>query len=430
MARNYYENGYSFARPQVDWGGSSPGYVEAEFPSYPFAAALLYGFTGVREAIGRVLSILGFLVAAGALYALTRAILGDRTALWSTILFLFLPLNTYYSRAFMPESWMVMASVLGILFFYRWCQYGRARELVYSGAFVAFAALLKLPCLYLGLPLMYLAWTRYGAGFFKRRELWLYALAVFAPVVLWYTHAHQIERAGGLSFGIWAYGSDKWGNWDLVRTWEFWNGILFRSIGERWLTWAGVPLMIWGIALPRRSSGERLFDAWLVAILIYFVIVARGNYVHEYYQFPIMPVACVYMGKVLSRYVRATSPMPLRLALAAMVLAVGVLSAWRYASYVAKEDPRRSSELAVARAAQRFTEPGSLVITPTGGNPTLLYLSHRKGWTVRAEDLTPAFLSARRAEGARYIVGTGPAARSEGDQVLYRSEQGYVLSLQ
>ena len=32
IARNFYENGFNFFYPQIDWGGSGTGYCETEFP--------------------------------------------------------------------------------------------------------------------------------------------------------------------------------------------------------------------------------------------------------------------------------------------------------------------------------------------------------------------------------------------------------------
>ena len=42
IARNFYEEGYSLFYPRVDWRGTTPGYVETNFPLYPFVVALLY----------------------------------------------------------------------------------------------------------------------------------------------------------------------------------------------------------------------------------------------------------------------------------------------------------------------------------------------------------------------------------------------------
>src|SRR5207248_1152079 len=39
IARNFGENGFHFAHPQIDWAGDAPGYVGTEFPILPFVAA-------------------------------------------------------------------------------------------------------------------------------------------------------------------------------------------------------------------------------------------------------------------------------------------------------------------------------------------------------------------------------------------------------
>ena len=44
IARNFEQNGFHFAYPQIDWAGDSPGYVGTEFPILPFVAAICYKF--------------------------------------------------------------------------------------------------------------------------------------------------------------------------------------------------------------------------------------------------------------------------------------------------------------------------------------------------------------------------------------------------
>ena len=42
MARHFSLAGTPIWLPQVDWGGASAGYVESEFPLYPFLVSRLY----------------------------------------------------------------------------------------------------------------------------------------------------------------------------------------------------------------------------------------------------------------------------------------------------------------------------------------------------------------------------------------------------
>jgi len=439
IARNFYENGYKFGLPEVDWGGASVGYVESEFPIFPFTVAVAYSVLGVHEWIGRFLAGSAFVVGALAFYGLIRRVMDTPTAIWSLGFYLLLPLGVFYSRAFMPESWMLTSSVLGVYWFYRWTDSGRTVHLLLTGVFITLAALIKLPALYLGLPLAWMAWNKFGRQMFRERALWLSVAAILVSVAAWYYHAHEILMNGGLTFRIWEYGSDKWGNWNLVTSWTFWNAILFRSVAERWFTWAAFAVLLFGLALPRRGTGERLFDAWLVAVLIYFVIVARGNYVHEYYQLPLLPVGAAFLGKVFARYWGSTwRSVPRRLLAASLVVTLA-LSAIRIANYLSREDPRRSSEVILARELRALTEPEARIITLQGGNPTLLYLAHRKGWTISPPALDRGSLETMRRSGAQYIAATGTSRITAASgltqrdmsaiETIYRTRHGLICRL-
>jgi 4-amino-4-deoxy-L-arabinose transferase-like glycosyltransferase len=374
IARNYTESGYRILHPQIDWRGETSGEVESEFPLYPYMVALLYGAFGVAEAWGRGLSIVFSLLTLLFVYRLVRANIDEKVALWSAFLLAILPLNAFFGRAFMPEPLMLMASVAGIYYFFAWTRTDEIRHYALSALFVCIAVLVKLPALYLGAPLLYLALLRYGVGVLGSPRIWLYGALVLSPVGLWYWHAHQLLLETGLSFGIWDYGSDKWGNWDLVTSCKYWNRVLLTRLAHRHLTWFGFAIFLPGLFLKRQSREEWLFDVWLLGLLVYLAIVGVGNYAHNYYQLPLLLPAVVFMGKVLGRHFqRPVLGSPVRMALAGTLAALVVLS-------------------------------GDRVIA-IGPDPTLLYLAHRKGWRSSMEELTPANVDARIRAGAAFLVG-------------------------
>lgn len=403
IARNYLQEGSRFSYPVVDWGGAGSGRVETEFPLYPFAIAATYRLFGVHEWLGRLLSILASLATLALSFRLVRRLSGERTALWSSFLLAVLPLNVFYGRAIMPESWMLASSMLAVFLLHKWVEDNRAFWAILSAVSLSLACLLKLPALYLGLPLAFLFYLRYGRAFLLRPLPYIYALIVLIPVALWYRHAHQIAQQTGLSFGIWGAGTDKWGNWDLILSWKYWNKILFTSIAERHLTWPGFLFLIGGLWLPRARMEERLFDFWLFAILVYFVIVGRGNYVHEYYQLPLALPACVFAGKCMARAMEA--PIRVRVVAAVLLVAMLVLSGVRLVSYWKREDPATSGTYALAQKIREFTTPSERIITLDQGNPTLLYLAARKGWHASPGDLTATWLEGRVREGASLLAG-------------------------
>ena len=58
MARHFALNSTPIWLPQVDWSGATKGYVESEFPLFPFIVAQLYKVFGINEFLGRGLSVL------------------------------------------------------------------------------------------------------------------------------------------------------------------------------------------------------------------------------------------------------------------------------------------------------------------------------------------------------------------------------------
>ncbi len=411
IARNFYEHGYNLFYPQIDWGGGSAGYVETEFQIYPFVVAAFYKMFGVREFLGRFLSLAFSLVAIYALYLLVRKYINQGVALWAALVFSIIPLNVHFSRAFMPESALIMCSVLGVYLFSQWITCEKWRYFFLSATFIGLACLIKIPTLYLGLPLLYLAWIKFDRRTFAQWPLWLYGLLIFIPVGLWYYHAHQVFLEYGLTFGIWEYGTDKWGNWELLLTSEFYNRILFKSIAERHLTWAGFVAFVIGLFIKRTSREERVFDFWLISIVIYFLIVAKGNQVHEYYQLPFVIPAAVFVGKTFSRYFSYSlfkkSSFARRLVIGCVALCavcIPILGCYRYYRYVKAED-LNSPTYRLAQKVQQKTEKDALIMAVDNSDPTLLYLSHRKGWLCSADDIDDVSIAKRKHKGAKYIVG-------------------------
>jgi 4-amino-4-deoxy-L-arabinose transferase-like glycosyltransferase len=414
MSRNFFENGFDFLHPQIDWGGKSSGVVESEFPAYSFLVSLFYAAFGITEPWGRMLSVSFSLFTIYGLYLLVRKYLSNSVALWSAFIYAIIPLSIYYSRAFMPESAMLMCSVLGIYWFSQWLDGGNVRHFLLSCLAISLAILLKIPTLYLGLPLLYLAWLRFGKSTFGNGMLWLYAFLVLLPVGLWYYHAHQLFLQSGLSYGIWGFGTDKWGNSDIILTLKFYNDIFFKSIAERHLTYAGfIPFLV-GLFIKRSKKGERVFDFWLIAVVIYFLIVAKGNQVHEYYQLPFVLPAVVYVSKAFSKYLPLDSlrfsfnSKPVQSTFFSLCLVgIVVLSYLRYERFMSSET-FDSSLFRLAEAVQEVTQKHDLVIAVSEGNPIVLYRSNRKGWNSSVDQLDSTFIDGRRSKGAKYLIGEIP----------------------
>ncbi|MEO8665338.1 MAG: glycosyltransferase family 39 protein [Ignavibacteria bacterium] len=410
IAKNFFQNGYNIFYPQIEWRGNTAGYVESEFHIYPFIVSLLYGIFGMDEMWGRIVSLIFSVLTVYGLYLLVRKIISENTALWSAFIYAILPLNIYFTRAFMPESMMLMCSVYGIYFYNEWIENDRWKNFTLSLLFIALAVLIKLPALYLGLPLLYLTINKFGKSFLTNPKIWLYSILVFVPAILWYYHSHQLYDQTGLTFGIWNAGKDKWGMIEPLLTIKFYNDIFFKSIAERHLTYAGFIVFIWGLFLKRQHPKEKLFDWWLISVVVFIFIAPQANTAQEYYQLPLNVPAAVFIGKIFSEYFSFGSLKAsfvknkfASVFLSLCLTGIIVLSFLRMGNFMKSENYNAPVFKFIEDIHSNIPKE-DLVVTVTEGNPTILYLSERRGWASNPDDISDKFINDMREKGGKYII--------------------------
>jgi dolichyl-phosphate-mannose-protein mannosyltransferase len=389
IARNYYENGFHFARPQIDWAGNERGFVGTEFPILPFLAALFYQGAGVQEWIGRIEGVLFFVTALPFFFGLVRRIFGEVTALWATFFYAFAPLSIVASRAFMPDVPSLSLAIVGIYFFLRWVEEERFGALVWSALLVSLALLIKLPTAIIGAPILYLAvaavydrrkssdaedggletavpWKRALA----RWELWFYAAVSLVPSAIWYWHAHRMaERFYPHHF----FGAGGFRIMGFAWYWEIIRQTAFSS-----LTLVLFALAIIGAIVGWRGKYARLFHWWAAAMLLFVVLVGYGNR-HQWYQLPLVPVAAVFAGCACA-WVAARSGFSKRLLSvgAALLIASFLVSSFYCAQPLVR--PAAASLRTLGLQLNEATTPSALIVAATDGDPTVFYYAHRKGW--------------------------------------------------
>src|SRR5436189_5073339 len=157
IARNFANNGFRFAYPQIDWAGSAPGYVGTEFPILPFVAAICYKFAGVHEWIGRSQAVIFFAFSLPFFFLLLREIFGSTAAVWATFFYSFAPLNIFAGRSFMPDVPSLSLSIIGLYFFLRSANNGRLLLFFLAAIAISLSLLIKITSIIIFAPLVYLA---------------------------------------------------------------------------------------------------------------------------------------------------------------------------------------------------------------------------------------------------------------------------------
>lgn len=421
IARNYYEGGMHFLRPQIDWSGSGTGVAQTEFPVYQYTLALSYKVLGVNDMWGRALAIIFSLAAIFAMFVLVRDFMGQVAGLWSAFALAVFPIFAELSQDIMVESAMLFACVLAVLSLHRWLAGRGTRWYWLFAAAASVAGLLKIISLvHLFFPVVFLLWITHRWKAAKMPSIWAALALILLPVLAWYAWSGVLLRETGNSvFGDWRYGTDKWGNWALLASGKFWNRVVVQGVFEKNLTWFGfVPFAI-GLFAPRHSREERVFDWWLAGCLVYSAVVTQGNFVHRYYQVPYVLAASAVVARGFM-FLSARSKYLAMVFAAALALA-GSWGAWR------EMDPGRTREMVpLAELVREKAAPGDRLIAFDRNNPRLLYLSRHKGWVADDDGFASGVVERARVAGARWLAGRYPAPDRPGEvQALRKQMRGW-----
>jgi 4-amino-4-deoxy-L-arabinose transferase-like glycosyltransferase len=394
IARNFSEDGFRFSHPQIDWAGNATGYVGTEFPILPFVAAICYKFGGTHDWIGRSQAIIFFAVSLPFLFLLVAEVFGSTAAVWATFFFSFAPVNIFAGRSFMPDVPSLSLAIIGLYFFLRWIEHRQSVSLFLAAITISLSILIKVTSIVIFAPLLYLA----VAALYDRRPeddlgahrapLQLIAFLVIAvlPSAAWYWHAYQIaERfyphhffgAGGVRIE-----SFSW----------YWN--IARQTATSSLTSVLSIMALIGLCVaPRlhrvstagspRSRYSRLFQWWLAAMILFFVVVGYGNR-HRWYQLPLVPIAAAFAGAACAFL---GSKMSSRLL--AITLSILLASSFAIFSYLCVRPLYESSAAQLRDAGlelNKITAPGALIVAADMGDPTIFYYGQRKGWHFLEKD--------------------------------------------
>jgi len=433
IARNFYENGFHFAYPQIDWAGDATGYVGTEFPILPFFAAICCKFGGIHEWIGRSQAVIFFAVSLPFFFLLVREIFGGTAAVWATFFFSLAPLNVFAGRSFMPDVPSLSLAIIGLYLFLRWVNHGSVLLFFLAALAISLSLLIKITSIVVAAPLLYLVvaavcdrrrnkerWfpkppgrsgdrpsTNFGAHRAPLQMLALFVAITLVPAAAWYWHAHQVaERfyphhlfgAGGIRIE-----NLSW----------YWN--ITRQTATSSLT-PILPIMaVVGLFTAPRSRHPRLFHWWLAAMILFVIIVGYGNR-HRWYQLPLVPItaafagaACAFIGSKIasSRVVGVTLS----------ILLAGSFALLAYVFVRPLYEPSAAQLRDAGLELNRITAPDALIVAADMGDPTILYYAQRKGWHFLERDAiyagTPsdsqeaiADLEQLRRRGATHFVFT------------------------
>ena len=416
MARHFHLSDTPIWLPQIDWSGASAGYVESEFPLFPYLTSRLYQIFGIQEWLGRSLSVICSGLTIWLVIRLGRRWFNTSAGWWGGMVLAIVPLGVYYGRSFQAESLLLLCAAAALESHGCWVSYRSKWALALSWLFFTSAALIKvIPLLWLGLPLLVMQLTasprsaaesprkmiERGYKLTRSPGFWLYSAGSIAVVTAWYLHAYTLGEASGLTFGFWGQDSDR-SNLSLVLNFASWLNLSIR-FAVRGLAVFGIPFLILGICRGWSTGGGRIAISGVIGMLLCTVATMQSSTVHEYYQVPLLLFTSPLIGLGLQNWIHSRQHWLLRSLLGLWLMtSLVVLSL----DYWAVEARHNRTWMPLAQTIRRELPDHARIVSVTGPDPTLLNLARRQGWLLSSQKITPERIAELRSKGASHLAGS------------------------
>src|SRR3989304_5330397 len=193
VARNFIKEGYNPFIPKYDDMSSQANgldnpnrYRFVEFPIYNSIIAGVWVITGVNETYARLVTVFITLGSTLLLYFLVKHFSGWQIAFLASFFFSFLPYNIFYSSTILPGPLMVFG-ILGLyLSFAKWLENDKQWLLLAVAILFSNLAILSWPiAIFFLIPIVYLAFEKYGLAMFRKLNLWIFVALTLLPFVVW-----------------------------------------------------------------------------------------------------------------------------------------------------------------------------------------------------------------------------------------------------
>lgn len=410
VSRNFVANGFDLLHPKFDDLSNVPsgiydnpnGYRFVEFPIYNVFQAGL--FKTIRyftlEEWGRLVSIISSLFSALFILAIIKKRDSFLSGALSAFFFLFLPYSIYFSRTILPDSLMVTFILGSIYFFDLWISDKKFSifNLQFSIAliFTIGAVLIKPFAVFFILPMIYIAYEKFGFNFIKKWQLWVFAILSLLPFGLW--RAWMLQFPAGIPQSAWLFNSNN-----IRFKGAFFHWIFARRIGELILGFFGLPVLILGI-ISKKTKNSLFFLSFILSSLVYISVVATGNVQHDYYQIPIIPTIAIFLGlgsafllNPPKEYFSKFRTIP--------ILIICVLFMFSFSWFEVRDffNINDRSIITAGKAVDNLIPKNAKVIAIYGGDTSFLYQTNRKGWASFEKPL-PQMIKM----GADYLVLVNP----------------------
>ena len=271
-------------------------------PLFDIVTSASFSMFGVSLFAARLVPAFFSILSLWAVFELAYSMYGEKVALLSAVLLAVMPGYFWLSRMSLLETMLDFFFVVALLFFFRWIQNRKDRNLVLSGLAVGLGFLTKYQMMAAGL-VMVLSILFLLRGQFKRAfsRFALVVVAAVLVVVPWFIAAYQVYASG--IFSQWLYALQVGNPERSVYSLRYPSPI-FYLIEMVWPynTIHPISLFLYVIGLAglgylayRHTKGDKYVLIWFISVLVFFTLIANKEWRYVLPLFPALAISAAVL---------------------------------------------------------------------------------------------------------------------------------------
>lgn len=336
--------------------------------------ALVYLISGgERLWVVRVLNSIFWLVGGIALFTLARKMASSDGAVAALTVYTFLDFAVFVNRAFLPETFMLMWTILATLTLYRWWEGKEWKWAIFAGFLSGLAILVKVvavfPVAAMFMLLILLDRDTSIRQILMELQVWFVGIVMIIIPAVYYLFSIG-QRASGF--------------------FEFWTLSLLRlliqpAFYKQWLGFihglVGLSLIGLGacgtLFLPRR--GRAVIWGWWLGYAVFGLFLPHQVSTHDYYNLVLVPILALSLASLAQIFFEKLSTLPRFSQL--VVLGIALLgiafSAWQTGGEIMASDMRQET-IAWKRMGEVLPKDGGIVALTQDYGARLRYYGNRE----------------------------------------------------
>ena len=390
VVREFFRNGIdvlSYPLPVLGAAGSVP----MEMPIFQAGAALIQQLGGSTEFSGQLLSLLMFQFSAALTYLIAKRLLSMKTAFVSLVLMQLMPYSIEWGSAFLMESTALAFTLSSVLAVMAFAERKRPTVAIIAVSFsvLAFVSKITTPVgWFAGLAVLQLSKIAEQKTFAWRAllkhagPLVLVGTSGLAAGLAWTQYADGVKAEHPLTSLLQSSALRAFNFGTLEQRLELFPYLVFAS--RIWLEIMGFSVFFLLILLFRlvksRNNAELAKLGFLLVAASFGPLVFFNIYTHDYYFIPLVPAFAILAGWSVVSFIDSLGvPKIMPVAFATLILLATLWTSFWGAKDIYTAFTRPEPDPRVQILSSATVPSDDLIMVGCGWNPTLLYLSDRKG---------------------------------------------------